>query len=83
MTNLQTTHAPGCWDWGPKHYECAVGQIERDEDLLRQALKALLGQRGEPDWHTGTDRENAIAALRERLGEKVMKEQTVEEGEQQ
>ena len=42
---------------------------QRDEALLRQALEALLGQRGEPDWHTGKQRENAIAALRERLGE--------------
>lgn len=25
-----TTHAQGCWDWGPRHYECAVGQIVRD-----------------------------------------------------
>lgn len=41
MTDRQTTHAPGCWDWGQKHYECAVGQIERDEALLRQALEAL------------------------------------------
>lgn len=40
---------------------------QRDEALLRQALEALLGQRGEPDWHTGKQRENAIAALRERL----------------
>lgn len=24
-----TTHAEGCWSWGPKHYECAVAQIER------------------------------------------------------
>jgi hypothetical protein len=39
------------------------------ETLLRQALEALLGQRGEPDWHTGKQRETAIAALRERLGE--------------
>jgi hypothetical protein len=44
---------------------------QRDEALLRQALEALLGQRGEPDWHTGKQRENAIAALRERLGDKA------------
>lgn len=61
----------------------AEEQRQRDEALLRQALEALLGQRGEPDWHTGNQRENAITALRERLGEKVMKEQTVEEGELQ
>jgi hypothetical protein len=39
-TDHQTTHAPGCWGWGQKHYECAVGQIKRDEALLRQALEA-------------------------------------------
>lgn len=44
-------------------------QKQSDEVLLRQALEALLGQRGEPDWHTGKQRENAITALRERLGE--------------
>ena len=65
MTDRQTTHAAGCWSWGPKHYECAVGQIERDEALLRQALEAL-------ELRCGTnadERKELIPALRERLGE--------------
>jgi hypothetical protein len=30
-----TTHSPVCWDWGPKHYECALKEIERMEKALK------------------------------------------------
>ena len=28
MTDRQSTHADDCWSWGPKHYECALREIE-------------------------------------------------------
>ncbi|TSE32097.1 hypothetical protein [Tepidimonas charontis] len=57
------THANGCWNWGPRHYECAVERIERDEALLRQALEAL-------ELRCGTnadERKELIPALLKRL----------------
>lgn len=37
MTDRQTTHAQGCWSWGPKHYECALKEIE----ALRKEVERL------------------------------------------
>ena len=39
MTDIQFTHAPSCWNWGPRHYECAVGQIERMEKALKDVRR--------------------------------------------
>ena len=36
---LATTHYEGCWDSGPKHYECALLEVKRlrgVESLLRE-----------------------------------------------
>lgn len=83
MTDRQRTHAADCWGWGPKHYECAVGRIIRDESLLRQALEVLSRAHQAAMVQTlkaripecaefggiAQDLDFVVAALRERLGE--------------
>lgn len=41
MTDRQTTHAQGCWSWGLRHYECAVGQVERDDKYFAIASERI------------------------------------------
>lgn len=39
-----TTHAEGCYGWGPKHYACALAEVERLKhcrDELREATIAM------------------------------------------
>lgn len=47
-----STHADGCWSWGPAHYECAKKHIEE----LHSVLLMWYAARGERDQHHAMQR---------------------------
>ena len=39
---LATTHYEGCWDSGPKHYECALLEVKRLQEVNTKARNDML-----------------------------------------
>jgi hypothetical protein len=64
----ETTHYPGCYDSGPRHYECALLEVER---LRREWVGLTHEERYLDDGRTDEEIEYAKgieALLREKNG---------------
>lgn len=57
MTDRQSTHGQDCWGWGPKHYDCAVAEIERlREQLLLATVDQAIAEAEASDAHAENKR---------------------------